>query len=150
MSIADRQNTSPQALPALVEWYLQDKQVQLKFKPNEARKGKIAPEYDFEYWQDNRRITERALTMNIMTDLGRKDYMFNINKVYSALTELAWRNYIENCEYPQWMRDPPIKKKLGRPPSNPPTMPELPGRPRTKPARIAFDPKPLNMPEEMA
>lgn len=145
------QNGSPAQLPALVQWYLQDKSVELRFVPNDRCKGKIAPEYDFEYWLDGRRITERALTMNIMTELGRKDYLFNINKVYSALTELAWRNYIENADYPNWIMEPPIKKKLGHPATKvPPKRKRVTGRPRTKPAKIEFDPTPLNMPKDTA
>lgn len=142
-------NSSPQALSALVEWYLQDKQVELKFVPNPSRKGRIAPEYDFVYWQDDRRITERTLAMSIMIDLGKKNYTYNLGKVISALTELAWRNYVENAEYPQWMRDelPPMKKPLGRPARKPPKMPKANGRPRTKPAKIVFDPQPLNTQE---
>lgn len=125
--------TVVQKLPTLIEWYLSSNEVELKFVPNDRRAARLAPEFDFEYWMNDRRISERALSMIIQTELARMNYSFSLGKIIGGLTALAWGNYIENCEYPQWMRDGPA------------IVPKRPrGRPRKHPKPIDFDEKPVN------
>lgn len=110
--------TTIQQLSDLVEWFLGDKKVELKFVPNPRRLGRFAPEYNFEYWLDDRRITDRSLAMQIMVELGRRNYEYTIGKVVAALNEHSWRYYIENHEYPDHLRGeltPIVKRPVGRP-----------------------------------
>lgn len=114
----DGKKTEVQKLGDLVEWYLSDKEVELKFVPNEKKMGRLAPEYDFCYLVDGRRITERALAMSILTELSRMNYSVSLGKTICAMTDIAWKHYIANQEYPAWLRDdfiPVIKRPRGRP-----------------------------------
>lgn len=124
--------TLVQKLPELIEWFLGDKEVELRFVHSPLHMGRLAPEFVFEYWMSGRRISERALSMVIQTELSRMNYAFSLGKIIAGLTALAWANYIQSCEYPDWIR----------------TMASLPkrrpGRPRTKPLKIDFDEKLVN------
>lgn len=116
-----------QKLPDLVEWYLQTKDIRLRFVPNNNRKGVINPDFDFEYWSDGRRISERALAMRIITTLCELDYAYSLARVISALTEHSWRYFISNQEYPPWLTlEPIIKRPRGRPRIHPPTEIKVP------------------------
>lgn len=125
---AIEKKTTVQKLPDLVEWYLLDKKVELRFVPQKLHRGKIAPEFEFQYWIDGRRITERGLAMCIATDLNAKDYNYNLAKIICALTSLSWQNYVATQKYPEWFRDESVK--VHRKPK---------GRPRTHPKVLEFD-----------
>lgn len=117
-------------LSDLVEWYLSDRQVELKFVPTKAGGGgKIAPEFDFQYFLDGRRVTDRTLAMLIMTELARRNYAFNLARVIASLTEHSWRNYVDTFEYPDHLRNADAEYI--------PKRPE--GRPRKYAQRIEFD-----------
>lgn len=133
--------TLNQKVNGLVAWYLQDKGVELRFVPNPKKIGRIAAEYDFHYYVDGRRITERALAMRIVSDMKDKGYGFLISTVLCAMTEQAWRYYVATVEYPEWMIEPESRVRRPR------------GRPRKHPPRIdlgALDapPQPVNTPSE--
>ncbi len=118
----DGKQTANQKLSPLVEWFLADRQVELRFTPNARKRGRLAPEFDFQYWMGGRRITERALSMMIICELNRQNYNFVLSKVISALTEQAWLFYLGNQEYPEWMKQEAnivIKRPQGRPRKNP-------------------------------
>lgn len=111
-----------QKLPDLVEWYLTDRSVSLTFEHDPQGKGQLAPEYKFCYHMDNRRITERGLSMAILTELSRKNYNYTLAKIVSALNEIAWRHYVENQDYSaHWDGLPPTKPR-GRPRKTPPKI----------------------------
>lgn len=124
----DNKMSTTQKLSDLVEWFLADRGVELRFVPNKLRKGRIAPEWDFQYWINGRCITERGLAFLITCELARLNYRYTLASVLSHLTEHAWRHYVANCEYPEWLK--PAKVELKRPP----------GRPRKRPVTIALPP----------
>jgi len=135
-------NTSlNQRVNGLVAWYLQDKGVELRFVPNEKKTGKIAAEFDFHYYKDGRRITERALAMCIVSDMKDKGYAFLISTVLCAMTEQAWRYYVATQEYPEWLIEPEaqLRRPKGRPRKNPKKFDLLPN---------AIIPPPVNTPDE--
>jgi hypothetical protein len=129
--MADSKRTVIQELSDLVEWFLQDRGVQLRFIPIATQAhastqgvrytGKHAPEFAFEYWIDGRRIQDKTLAMLIMTELQRRNYNYNLAKIISALVEHSWRYYVANCEYPEWLitDPPPLKRPIGRPRKHP-------------------------------
>jgi hypothetical protein len=118
MAQAANGKTVTQRLAELVEWFILDKSVELKFVPEPERKGRLSPEFKFEYWMDGRRITERCLAMCIMTALQEKDYNFNLAKIIAALTYLSWQNYVATQPYPEWLKKPEevkVRRPVGRP-----------------------------------
>lgn len=125
---SDGRRTEVQKLPELIEWFLSSKEVELKFVPNERRIGRLAPEWDFVYWLDGRRITERALAMGMATEFSRMNYGFSLGKVIAALTAIAWQHYVSNQEYPAWMKAEAKYEPL-RPV----------GRPRKHPKKISME-----------
>ena len=122
----------------MVEWFLVDRGVELLFQPNPKRIGKVVPEFDLWYLQDGRRITERTLAMQIMTELRNRNYNYSLAIVIAALTTHAWQYYVANHEYPEWMQENAQQIEPRRPP----------GRPRKNPKRVALPaesiPPPLN------
>ena len=125
---SDGKRTVVQKLPELIEWFLSAKEIELKFTPNEKKIGKLAPEFNFEYWMDERRITERGLAMSISTELSRMNYDFSLGKIIAALTGISWKHYVTKQEYPEWMKASAMTE---------PTRPV--GRPRIHPKKIPFD-----------
>src|SRR4249920_1520464 len=71
--VATDTKTSIQVLSDLVEWFISDRAIELHFVPNKRKTGKIAPEFNFEYWLDGRRITDRAVAALIMMELMRRN-----------------------------------------------------------------------------
>jgi hypothetical protein len=110
----------------MVEWFLVDRGVELRFQPNPKGIGKVVPEFDLWYLQDGRRITERTLAMQIMTELRNRNYNYSLAVVIAALTTHAWQFYVANQEYPEWMRKDCEQIEARRPP----------GRPRKNPKRL--------------
>lgn len=120
--------TAVQELPGLVEWYISDNQIELRFDRHDTNKGLLAPEFNFVYLMGGRRITERCLAMLIMTELGRRGYSYQLSKVIACLTEFSWRFYMSNQDYPEWLAtDKPLVRKK-------------PGRPRTRPQKLEYEP----------
>lgn len=70
----------------MVEWFLIDRGVELVFQPNPKGNGKVVPEFDLWYIQSGRRITERALAMQILTELRNRNYNYSLAIVLAALT----------------------------------------------------------------
>lgn len=122
----DGKMTITQKLGPLVEWYIADKAVDLKFIPNPKLNGLIAPEFDFEWWVDGRRIQIRTLAMMCMSDLQARNFNYNLAKIMAALVDQAWKYYIGNIDYAPWLASttaPVVKNPNGRPRKHPKKIP---------------------------
>jgi len=119
--LTDPKNTNVQKLSELVEWFISDRSIELKFTRNELNKGTLAPEFNFIYLYENRRVTERCLAMLIMTELARRNYNYQLSKIIGTLTEFSWRHYMAHQQYPASMQSdtPKIRKPVGRPRKEP-------------------------------
>lgn len=118
--------TVVQKLSDLIEWYLADREIELRFIPNVRRIGRLAPEFDFVFLMNGRRITERCLAMSIQSELARMNYDFSLGKTIGALTDISWRHYLSNQEYPEWLKNElpeKVKRPVGRPRLHPPKIP---------------------------
>jgi hypothetical protein len=109
----------------MIEWFLMDRNVELQFQENEKRRGMISPEFDFHFYLDGRRITQRGLAMQIVCECLRRNYRVSLPMVLAGLTELSWRYYVQQQEYPDWLveesRPLPLRRPRGRPRVKPPT-----------------------------
>lgn len=116
-TIKDNKNTNVQALSELVQWFISDREIELRFVPQVLNKGSLAPEFEFRYFYGGRRITERCLSMLIMSELARRNYSYQLSKIIASLTEFSWRFYMEHQEYPKWIQEDKhvVRKKAGRP-----------------------------------
>jgi hypothetical protein len=122
------EKTQTQKLSDLVDWFLMDRQVMLEFSYNEHNKGKLIPEYDCYYYQVGRRVTERCLAMQMMTEFLTRDFKYSLSQIISALTAKAWEHYVNNYNPPEWVANQslPIAERRPR------------GRPRTKLRKLAL------------
>lgn len=122
----NEKKTVVQQLSPLIEWFLADKKVEIKFIPNVRKKGLIVPEFDFEWWVDGRRIQLRTLAMICCSDLQDRNYNFNLAKILGGMIAQAWIYYVQSVDYAPWIGADVVMKKPN-------------GRPRTKPKAIPFD-----------
>lgn len=111
--------TLNQQLPDLVDWYILDRQISIEFSYNDKARGKVVPEYDVWYFQNGRRITERAIAMGMLVEFMARNYKYSLAQIMSALTARSWEFYISNFNPPEWVlaQNKPIKevRKPGRP-----------------------------------
>lgn len=114
----------------LVAWWLQDKAVEIRYQYNQKGTGKLSPDFDAIFYLDGRKITDRCLGMLIICDLRDRNYNYMMSQIVAAITSLAWTHFVQNIDYPDWMRPEGMEVPTRKPR----------GRPRKGPAKISVPP----------
>lgn len=111
--------TDHQKLGGMIDWFIMDRGISIEFSYNAKHNGKVIPEYDIWYFQNGRRVTERGVAMQAMTEFMARNYKWSIAQIIAALTARTWEHYINNFQPAEWItamaKPVPEKRPPGRP-----------------------------------